>query len=1085
MMKTLKRILSSLLAVVMLLLMAPVSSLSEKTIHSFSSLFSIKAEAVGGRCGWYLNWDFNPETGELRIYGWGAMDDFFYEYSVPWKSYRAQIKTVVIEEGVASIGEHAFYDCKYLTQIIIPDSVTHVGYSAFGKCSSLTMVAYLGSDEQYNNMFIDTGNSYFVEKVASVLHYGDYGDDIEWFLTSTGKLLIQGTGPMNEKEWVPWDDTDFRTLVKSIEIKGTITSIRSRAFQSFDDLTMVKFNNNIKTIGESAFGGYDSIKDLYFSGDIKDWCSIEFVDGQSNPLNISENFYVNNCRINENFVIPDNINTINDYAFYGFSGFKSIVIPDSVSCLGKSAFQYCKNLTNVTLGVGVTDIKGNAFNNCNDSIRINYTGTMRNWCSINFSAKTANPCYYADVYIDNEPIEGEIVIPEGVTSIGKYAFVNCDKITKVILPESLKHIGEDAFGGCVEISDVLYSGGISGWCSIDFVSLLSNPKSYADSLYIDNSIVSGDIIIPGTVACIGRAAFWGCTDITSVSIQNGVTCIKDSAFRGCTNITGVSIPDSVTTIEANAFYLCMNISNINLPDNLKIIGDYAFYGCKKIEKIEIPDSVTSIGKFAFQSCRGLLSVTIGDGVKVIDERTFQGCTKMKDLFIGKNVKQFKTEVFDSCSSLENVYYAGDLAGWCSISFTIVGFTDEPGTLRHSTPMFYADNLYIDGVLLEGNVEIPDSVTKIGNLSFYSCQNITSISIPDSVISIGCFAFAQCKDLLSVSLSSEIKKIDHYTFIHCDSLKKIVIPNSVSSIGFCAFGHCTLVKDIYFTGSVEEWRSIYVDEGNTKNEGNSNFSSARVHFNHTHFYNLEIKDATCEEDGVETSVCECGDILYSKPIEKLGHSFKFVSVKPTCTEVGYECNECEHCQQRNSYVEIPMVPHDLVHSKTPSTCTSRGKECECCTNCGAEFDIVYYPSEEHEWGEWTIETEPTNVADGWEKQKCLNCESYIARKIPMLGEIESVYVNDIGLNYKEFSMIVPTVDIDERVSYSVTYSSSDPSVVTVDENGNIYGAGTGNATITCTVTDEFGNVVSDTCDVAVNYTFGQWLIVILLFGWIWY
>lgn len=1059
MMKTLKRILSSLLAVVMLLLMAPVSSLSEKTIHSFSSVFSIKAEAVGGRCGWYLNWDFNPETGELRIYGWGGMDDFFYEYSVPWKSYRSQIKTVVIEEGVASIGEHAFYDCKCLTQIIIPDSVTRVGYSAFGKCSSLTMVAYLGSDEQYNNMFIDTGNSYFVEKVASVLHYGDYGDNIEWFLTSTGKLLIQGTGPMNEKKWVPWDDTDFRTLVKSIEIKGTITSIRSRAFQSFDDLTMVKFNNNIKTIGEDAFGGYDSIKDLYFSGDIKDWCSIEFVDGQSNPLNISENFYVNNCRINENFVIPDNINTINDYAFYGFSGFKSIVIPDSVSCLGKSAFQLCKNLTNVTLGVGVTDIKGNVFNNCNDSIRINYTGTMRNWCSINFSAKTANPCYYADVYIDNKHIEGEIVIPEGVTSIGKYAFVNCDKITKVILPESLKHIGEDAFGGCVEISDVLYSGDISGWCSIDFVSLLSNPKSYADSLYIDNSIVSGDIIISGTVACIGRAAFLGCTDITSVSIQNGVTCIKDSAFRGCTNITGVSIPDSVTTIEANAFYLCMNISNINLPDNLKIIGDYAFYGCKKIEKIEIPDSVTSIGKFAFQSCRGLLSVTIGDGVKVIDERTFQGCTKMKDLFIGKNVKQFKTEVFDSCSSLENVYYAGDLAGWCSIQFTTYRTSDQgilSKYLCHSNPMFYADNLYIDGKLLENTVKLPDGLTAIKKLTFLLC-NFTKVIIPEGVTYIDSFAFRSC-DLTSITIPKTVKTIYDYAFINCNN-----------------------ITDVYYEGSKEEWADISKGDLN-------NFGKARIHFNHSHVYNSEIKDATCEEGGIETSVCECGDILYSKPIEKLGHSFKFVSVKPTCTEVGYECNECERCQQRNSYVEIPMVPHDLVHSKTPSTCTYRGKECECCTNCGAEFDIVYYPAEEHELGEWIVGKEPTNVTDGEEYRKCEKCETIMwIRNIPRLREIKSVSIEHyIDIAYKESASIIPSVDNDdERVSYTIYYSSSDPSVATVDENGNIYGAGKGNATITCTVTDEFGNVVSDTCDVEVNYTFGQWLIVILLFGWIWY
>ena len=598
------------------------------------------------------------------------------------------------------------------------------------------------------------------------------------------------------------------------------------------------------------------------------------------------------------------------------------------------------------------------------------------------------------------------------------------------------------------------------------------------------------------VTNISTADFSYCENLTSVQIPNSIVTIGSSAFRHCDSLKSIvvngdnqyyssdsygvlynhnksvliqypagnenatfKIPDSVITIVNYAFDNCTNLVNIDFPNSVTTIGACAFLNCSNLTNLNISNTVSYIGEGAFCGCESITDIIIPDSVATIEASTFIRCSNLKNITLGKNVRKIGEEAFSGCKSLENVYFKGDFIEWFSIDFDIrrEDFSGYLSYLCHSNPLSYADNLYADGKLINAinnTVIIPDGVKEIRHSTFY-CGNFNRVILPEGVTYIGVFSFRACQ-LSSITIPKTVKNIDNYAFVGCDNL-----------------------KDVYYMGSSEEWRKI------TISQENYSLNRAKIHFNHTHSYNIETIEATCEDAGLEIAVCECGDILYSKPIERLGHSFKFVSVKPTCTEVGYECNECEHCQQRNSYVEIPMVPHDLVHSKTPSTCTSRGKECECCTNCGAEFDIVYYPSEEHEWGEWTIETEPTNVADGWEKQKCLNCESYIARNIPMLGEIESVYVNDIGLNYKEFSMIVPTVDIDERVSYSVTYSSSDPSVATVDENGNIYGAGKGNATITCTVTDEFGNVVSDTCDVEVNYTFGQWLIVIFLFGWIWY
>lgn len=108
------------------------------------------------------------------------------------------------------------------------------------------------------------------------------------------------------------------------------------------------------------------------------------------------------------------------------------------------------------------------------------------------------------------------------------------------------------------------------------------------------------------------------------------------------------------------------------------------------------------------------------------------------------------------------------------------------------------------------------------------------------------------------------------------------------------------------------------------------------------------------------------------------------------------------------------------------------------------------------------------------------------KIRVYGDnFRSFEISVHSMNYKASAKIERNVNADAGVKYTVKYSSSNPSVATVDSNGNVKATGTGNATITCTVTDEYGNIVSDTCNVKVSYAWWQWIIVIVLFGWIWY
>ena len=105
--------------------------------------------------------------------------------------------------------------------------------------------------------------------------------------------------------------------------------------------------------------------------------------------------------------------------------------------------------------------------------------------------------------------------------------------------------------------------------------------------------------------------------------------------------------------------------------------------------------------------------------------------------------------------------------------------------------------------------------------------------------------------------------------------------------------------------------------------------------------------------------------------------------------------------------------------------------------------------------------------------------------PTQGKVKSVSIDDVTMNYKASATIKPKVDADEGITYTIKYESSNPKVASADENGTVKALKKGSATITATVTDQYGNVVKDTCTVTVKYTFIQWIIKILRFGWIWY
>ena len=225
---------------------------------------------------------------------------------------------------------------------------------------------------------------------------------------------------------------------------------------------------------------------------------------------------------------------------------------------------------------------------------------------------------------------------------------------------------------------------------------------------------------------------------------------------------------------------------------MNALDGVSFVNCTKLKKIILPNTITYIGNGAFALCTNLEEITIPDSVKFIGENAFCGNEKLSKLTIGKGVKEIANYAFSEALSQEaEVYYTGTLEDWCGITFGEWG----------SNPCG-VENFYIDGKRIEGELVIPNSITKIKARSF-EYANITSLVVPDSVNEIGEKAFYCCESLKTIKLGKGLNVIGEYAFSNCSSLTgDLVIPDSVTTIKERAFNNCSRLLTVTLGENLE-------------------------------------------------------------------------------------------------------------------------------------------------------------------------------------------------------------------------------------------------------------------------------------------
>ncbi len=363
----------------------------------------------------------------------------------------------------------------------------------------------------------------------------------------------------------------------------------------------------------------------------------------------------------------------------------------------------------------------------------------------------------------------EVVIEEGVTTVGKYAFMECPQLTKVTLPDGLVDIKDSAFYFCSNLAE-------------------------AD--------------IPVSVKTIELGAFNGCGQLTKIIIPDNVEEIGNSAFAGCMKVTTLSLGKKVNRIEDYAFG-SLAVEEIIIPDSVTFIGKEAFGGCANLKEVTIGEGVEYLGSGAFNSSRNLekitwkakdagdfysgstvfnsnqkLSVTFTDNVEKIPAYCFDAIlgAKINDITIGKNVKEIGASAFKN-GTVTTVNIA-DLGAWCEIEFG-----DE-----NSNPIKSATKFYIDGKVVEDLV-VPDNVKKIGNYAFYCATALKNAVVPDSVEYIGNYTFAFCKGMTDITLGENVSVIGDFAFDGCEVLENITSYDNILKVGTEAIHDTPYFKNI--------------------------------------------------------------------------------------------------------------------------------------------------------------------------------------------------------------------------------------------------------------------------------------------------
>ena len=710
---------------------------------------------------------------------------------------------------VGVIEDMAFIGCKEMTSIVIPASVTYIPNGAFYGCDNLTSIVIAAGNPVYDsrdncNAVIETRKNSLIASCKNTVispTANEIGEAAFWGRKDLSAINIPNN-ITNIGKWAFLDCTGLTTAALS----SSMTAIETGVFEGCTDLASIEIPSSIASIGENAFNGCYNLT-FEIPATLTDISENAFngIGTLYWNSNIAPSPAVRQSAI-RNLVFGNDVTEINWTV--EFAGLRSITIPSSITKIGKGALWHLNNLETIywnskyplsetsiiqsninlkslVLGDAVSYLEPYIFYNSYllESITVDpnnpYFDSREN-CNAVIGRVNAdfdydddlNNIHYHSAITKDCLVLGcrNSIIPDGVTVIGPYAFINkyvSSFLPSLILPGSVTRIDDYAFSSTVLDSIYIPS-------SVSYIS----PTAFAncdllESIKVDpgntvynsagdcNAIIETaakklalgcyNTIIPDGTAEIGEYAFAGCYRFNTINIPSSVTSIGKRAFQNCYYLDNLTLPSGIRTLGEYAFVSCSNLSSLIIPEGVKTIEDGLLEGCENLKSVIIPSSVDSIGQYAFANCSSLESIIIPEGVRIINHGTFNDCSSLSYLSLPSTIVKFALDnqqlyslgFFANCDNLQT---AGLKGGGYNYEFS----------WQDTIPA----NAFFGLTNLE-SVHIPQNIKAV-----YECELQANIAVNNS-------AYCEPNEMFPVNFAYDCGSVGA-VFYGCDSLKKVAV-----------------------------------------------------------------------------------------------------------------------------------------------------------------------------------------------------------------------------------------------------------------------------------------------------------------------
>lgn len=707
---------------------------------------------------------------------------------------------VVIPNEVTAIPAHGFqYGCSKVTSLSIPVGVTTIADGAFKGLSSLNTIQLAAGN---TNFIVDDNVLYNNEKTKILcfpqLRTGDYAmpstitemGDYQFYncINLTGVTLSNAIQTIGQYSFAGC------TNLVSVTLPTSAKTIGQYAFANCAKLTSISIPASVKDINNNAFDGCTALTNLVFE------------DGDE-PLNLARY---------GSYSYQDNGNTYyNTCGIFRYSPIEKLYIGRNLNIPAYTGSEWSsqryvfksENLSRIEIGSKVNNMPAGFFYGCSNIKDIILDGTIVDWCNITFADEYATPFGNSshsilsvrvdpqpDPNVEFYPVQGEVIIPEGATKIGAYAFYGQNSVTNITIPSTMATIEPYALQG---FSDV--------YINATNVISLDNTNSFSDfaNIYVPDNVTTNYKNAAVWTGIKDRIYPKGFLDVSVILVAMGdspallpalnaltvedgeykITALTNLKITGTMNgwdilmirtkmpnlrhldLTEAEILDNdggkeyyqgyhttKNTISARSFYNLTNLRSVKLPQNITSIDESAFEGCSNLKEVKfMPNTCTTIGYRAFAGS-GLTSIEISESVKTIGSEAFYQCGNLSDVKLCKGLEEIGYSAFSHCSNLRKL-------------------------------------------------ELPTSLSRINSNAFAYCYSLSDIDFAEGeeenslgeigLTSIGYGAFQNCSSLKDLKMPTTLQRIEGYAFNGCSNLNEVHVPSMLESIGDYAFTGCGL------------------------------------------------------------------------------------------------------------------------------------------------------------------------------------------------------------------------------------------------------------------------------------------------------